>query len=114
MPQLSPRAYVSDRASYLRANLDATLQEIARLESRPKEPQHEDAVIWFQKTFSDTSHNGVAYTYVAVRAANNRWYTSAQSGSRTYYSWDSLLDFIEEDETEMSQIWIATTWEEVL
>lgn len=109
---------MTDRATQLRASLDQTLQELARLESRPTEPDPSipEATILFRKKFDlnksrcRPDQDFLGYLYVAVRAKSGNWFTSAQVSDGQYGSWDQLLDFIEEDESESPQIWLATEW----
>jgi len=95
----------------LRAAESAAARAIRKLEqlaNRPGEPVTDDAdgalVIWFQRTFDNTSR---VYTYAAVKAGN-RWYLTGSAAPQAL-TWDALMDWL--GDNLVGPLWLATTFE---
>jgi len=77
----------SSRVAALRRQLNTIADELARLESRPSEPD-EGTVIQFEMKFGARD-----YSYAAIRVAG-MWYTTGPRSPKAY-SWDELLDWMD-------------------
>lgn len=83
---------------------------IVTLQNRPEEPITDDPdgalVLWFKRRFQSAT----AYTYAAVKVGGY-WYLSGPTMADRRFSWDDLLDWLDDD--LVGQMWVAGTWTEV-
>lgn len=88
--------------------------EILRLASRPEEPTADDddgPVIFFRKTFGNPDKS---WTYAALRIPSlGCWVLTGAKHQGKSFTWQGLLDFIENSEAEMPEIWLATGWDQI-
>jgi hypothetical protein len=106
-----------DRLEARTAALDA---RIALIESMPKEPLPTEGdsnpVVHWTKNFGNP--NGKTYSYAAIRSneGEGRWFITgrtASSGDRNSprgVTWDELVLFAVDRETEAPVFMVATTW----
>lgn len=83
-------------------------RRIALLEALPDEPVVDDGepnVIWFTKSF----HASGDYTYAAVKASDDLWYTTGPASPKGY-TWSDLVQWVV-DGTEDAEIWHATGYD---
>ena len=84
---------------------------IEKLLDRPQEPATDDPdganVVWFKVKFPGSRN----YTYAAVQAGG-RWYLTGGQGG-TGRTWEQLLDYFEDRNAEIGDIWQAASWDEV-
>lgn len=84
--------------------IEALGDEVAKLKARPTEPDEDNAVVSFTKTFGGARE----YNYAAIKAGDDKWYITG-AASPQGLSWDQLIDFIEESEDE-AQLSKADKW----
>lgn len=90
------------------ASLEA---ELARLEALPPEPADADAVVWFQKTFGDTSTKPYTFAACRIEITNpRRWYLTGRTTRIGGYTWEELLDFIAKQEPSMPAVYVVNEW----
>lgn len=77
------------RVDRLRRTVFDLIDELHHVVMRPDDPIN-CRVVEFSKRFRD---NGDTYTYAACRADDGYWYVT---GSDKHYTWDALLDHIEQ------------------
>lgn len=85
------------RIEALEARINAMMDEVQRLKSRPEEPDKDVNIVYFTKQFTVY---GKVYSYAAIKAAG-LWYTTGPRAPKAY-SWDELLDFIDDDDDEIA------------
>ena len=95
------------RADTLRRQIATLADELARLESRPQEPD-EGSVIRFQAMFPDSFDR--RYNYAAIRAGG-RWYTTGKGPQRV--TWDGLLDWMSGKVTHYEVLQPASSYVEL-
>jgi hypothetical protein len=114
------RVRVLGRREDLERQRTAELQRLARIEAQlaaieslpPEpvvEPEDDANVIWFVKRFSD---GGRPYTYAAVKANDGLWYTTGPRAPKGY-TWERLITWIQEGETEPVSVWHAREWNRI-
>lgn len=100
------------RTEALRQEALLLLERANQLDSRPEEPiEDEDgaAVVWFRKRFR--TGPSTRYTYAAVKA-KGRWYVSGANLSGRRFTWDELLDWIEQN-AACWDLWVATAFDQL-
>lgn len=99
------------KADRLRAQADKLEEKAAFYDSLPSEPNVEDPdepnVIWFRKPFIE---GGKAYTYAAVKAGDELWYTTGPKSPKGY-TWASLIEWIADGNDGSIEVWSAEAWE---
>lgn len=96
-------------AALMRAQ-DNAQARIDYLLSLPAEPEFEDdfpVVIYFEKEFA----NARVYTYAAVKADNDQWYTTGPKAGHVSRTWEDLIAWINDGDTV--DVWVATQWTEI-
>lgn len=84
---------------------------IDRLMSLPAEPTTEDPdnalVVWFQHRFNI---GGQIYTYAAVKAGDDKWYTTGPASPKGY-TWDQLVEWHFTAVNDDNPMYTNTEWE---
>jgi hypothetical protein len=91
--------------AYIEARMKYYIEQLDKLEKRPVDQFEEGAIVTFQKGFG----RSFMYTYAAVKAGGKWWMSGLRRPSGSM-SWDSLMEFIEEGETETPVIRYMTDW----
>jgi hypothetical protein len=84
----------------------ARMKELERLDSIPEEPDNDPAILYFEKRFANggTDRRVKAYTYVAVKAGDGKWYTSGPRSPKGY-TWEELWEFLS---TGVDEVWLVS------
>lgn len=101
-----------DRMSVIDGELERLAAERARLAALPKEPEEDDAVVWFQKSFGSEDEDRV-FTYVAGKMGDGKWWVTGSMNRVGPYDWDGLLKFVGQGETAPIPLYRASGWDDL-
>lgn len=104
-------AELSAKLTYYQDRVTEIETQIELLKELPSEPEGEVCCVWYRKMAGRNSY----WTYCAVRAPNDLWYTTRQ-GNRFPaggMSWEQLLSYIGQGEPTPPEIWQFTEMEQI-
>ncbi len=99
-------AHNSNRRAEILRTMATLADELEKMNNRAPEPP-EGSVARFDVRFNGGSQ---VYRYVALRV-KNRWYTTSQVG-RCVFTWNELLDWLEDKLVGKMAVMAADMWEE--
>lgn len=104
-------AVARGRAEYLQRRIETMQEELDRIQNLPLEPQgisDGTCVIHWEARYPGGTRT---YTYAAVKAGDNLWYTTGPRSPKGYV-WDDLILWIMKEARPIDgYLWVATEFE---
>jgi hypothetical protein len=107
--QIVGRRKTVGRKRVLERTIERAQEKLDQLEIMGEDDYEDGAVLTFKKRFTP---GGIAYTYVALKIAGG-WYLSGRQHGSVGRTWDSLVEFIVENNTH-PEVWVVSEWERVI